>query len=385
MPGGLFFSGWDSSFFNGTAAGTGIHHPEASHKRISFGTARQPNSGNCLPGTQCLRVDWTSGVTEVGSSGSGYLDRQPKRSRWSKVIGNLTGGASSCGGAPFRYVGYLWPIHVTYPNVAPFLEATACVTSLGPTSQNVAGSGGSGSFNVTAPGACNWTAVPSDSFVTITSGSSGSGNGTVNFSVASNSGPQRSATIVVGGQVFSITQGGGGPCSPTPISFGQTVNGNLATSDCPLGDGTFYDPYSFSGTAGQQVMVFMTSTQFDTFLILNRPDGSPLSIDDDGGGGTNSRIPPGSGFITLPTTGTYTIWANAFDESDTIGAYSLTLATPPPPVQRTLTVASSNPNSGLTVTVSPTDNNGLSNGTTPFTRTYNHNTNVVVSCTRQCR
>ena len=267
---------------------------------------------------------------------------------------------------------------VTYPNVASFLEGTACVTSLGPTSQNFTGSGGSDSFNVTAPGDCNWTAVSSDSFVTITSGSSGSGNGTVNFSIASNTGPQRAATIVVSGQVFNITQGGGGSCTPTPISFGQTVNGNLATSDCPLGDGTFYDPYSFSGTAGQQVMVFMTSTQFDTFLILNRPDGSPLTADDDGGGGTNSRIPPGSGFITLPTTGTYTIWANAFDESDTTGAYSLTLATPPPPVQRTLTVASSNPNSGINVTVIPTDNNGLSNGTTQFTRTYNQNTNVTV-------
>ena len=346
MPGGLFFSGWDSSHFNGTAAGTGIHHPEASHKRISFGTARQPHSGNCIAGTQCLRVDWTSGVTEVGSSGSGIWIGNPNDPGGPRLIGNLTGGASSCFGAPSDMWDTYGRFSVTYPNVASFLEGTACVTSLGPTSQNFTGSGGSGSFNVTAPGGCNWTAVPSDSFVTITSGSSGSGNGTVNFSVASNSGPQRTATIVVGGQVFSITQGGGGPCSPTPISFGQTVNGNLATSDCPLGDGTFYDPYSFSGTAGQQVMVFMTSTQFDTFLILNRPDGSPLSIDDDGGGGTNSRIPPGSGFITLPTTGTYTIWANAFDESDTIGAYSLTLATPPPPVQRTLTVASSNPNSG---------------------------------------
>ena len=90
--------------------------------------------------------------------------------------------------------------------------------------------------------------------------------------------------------------------------------------DCPLGDGTFYDPYSFSGTAGQQVAVSMTSSEFDTFLILNRPDGSTLTFDD-GGGGTNSRIPP-SGFITLPVTGTYTIWANAFDPADTTGAFA---------------------------------------------------------------
>ncbi len=274
----------------------------------------------------------------------------------------------------------MWDVYgrfsVSYPSIASFLEGTACVTSLGPTNQNFTGAGGSGSFNVTAPGGCNWTAVPSDSFVTITSGSSGTGNGTVTFSVASNNGPQRTATIVVGGQVFSITQSGGGPCAPTPISIGQTVNGNLTTNDCPLGDGTFYDAYSFSGTAGQRVAVSMTSNQFDTFLILNRPDGSPLAIDDDGGGGTNSRIPPGSSFITLPTTGTYTIWANAFDPSDTTGAYSLTLSAPVP---RTLTIASSNPNSGISVQVIPSDNNGLSNGTTQFTRTYDQFTTVTLN------
>src|SRR4029078_6153374 len=36
---------------------------------------------------------------------------------------------------------------------------------------------------------------------------------------------------------------------------------------------------------------------------------------------------------------------------------------------RTLTVASVNPSSGVNITVSPTDNGGLGNGTTQFTRT----------------
>src|SRR5215213_10316450 len=49
------------------------------------------------------------------------------------------------------------------------------------------------------------------------------------------------------------------------------------------------------------------------------------------------------------------------------------------PVTRTLTVASVNPSSGVSITVSPNDNGGLGNGTTPFSRTYNQNT--VVSLT----
>ncbi|MBI3414041.1 MAG: proprotein convertase P-domain-containing protein, partial [Verrucomicrobia bacterium] len=40
---------------------------------------------------------------------------------------------------------------------------------------------------------------------------------------------------------------------------------------------------------------------------------------------------------------------------------------------RTLTVASSNPNNGVSVTASPNDNNGQGTGTTQFTRTYNNN------------
>src|ERR1700752_2315660 len=374
LPGGLFFSGWDSSPFNTSAAGTGIHHPQASHKRISFGTARQPNAGNCS-GLQCLRVDWSSGVTEPGSSGSGIWIGNPSDPGGPRLIGTLSAGQSGCNVAPQNNWDLYGRFNVTYPSIAPFLENTSCVTSLSQTSQTFTGSGGTGTFNVTASGSCNWTAVPGDSFITITSGSNGAGNGTVNFSVAPNNGPQRAATIVVGGQVFHIFQGGGGPCAPTPISIGQTVNGNLTTNDCPLDDGTFYDADSFSGTAGQRVAVTMTSNDFDTFLILNRPDGSTLALDDDGGGETNSRIPPGGSFITLPVTGTYTIWANAFDSDDTTGTYSLTITVPIP---RNLTIASSNPNSGIAVQVVAADNNGVSNGNTQFTVTYDQFTTITL-------
>jgi len=47
--------------------------------------------------------------------------------------------------------------------------------------------------------------------------------------------------------------------------------------------------------------------------------------------------------------------------------------------QRTLTVASTNPASGVSITVSPNDNDGLGNGTTQFSRTYNQNTSVSLT------
>ncbi len=47
-----------------------------------------------------------------------------------------------------------------------------------------------------------------------------------------------------------------------------------------------------------------------------------------------------------------------------------------PATTRTLTVASSNPASGVSVTVSPSDNGGFGSGTTQFSRTYNNNASV---------
>lgn len=46
---------------------------------------------------------------------------------------------------------------------------------------------------------------------------------------------------------------------------------------------------------------------------------------------------------------------------------------------QTLTVASINPGSGVSITVSPNDNSGLGNGVTQFTRTYNRNTMVTLT------
>jgi hypothetical protein len=134
-----------------------------------------------------------------------------------------------------------------------------------------------------------------------------------------------------------VSQVGGGSASPLAlgcanpdgaIAFGQTVNGTLQSGDCTLpSDGSFFDAYAFSGTAGQQVSINMTSLQFDTYLYLMKPGETTVSDDpnvtiqdDDGGGGTNSRIS-----VTLPTTGTYTILATSFASGAT-GSYSLSLS-----------------------------------------------------------
>lgn len=123
--------------------------------------------------------------------------------------------------------------------------------------------------------------------------------------------------------------GGSGSCTTTPIAVGQSRSGTLTSTDCryPSGTSFFSDPYSFNGTAGQQVAITMTSTTFDTWLALIGPNGSQIAFDNDGGGGTNSRIPAGSGFFSLPSTGTYTIQASS-NLTNASGSYTVTLSGP---------------------------------------------------------
>jgi hypothetical protein len=60
---------------------------------------------------------------------------------------------------------------------------------------------------VTAPAGCAWTVANSEpSWINITSGASGTGNGTVEFSVGANTVPERTGSLTVEGQVLTVKQ-----------------------------------------------------------------------------------------------------------------------------------------------------------------------------------
>ena len=58
---------------------------------------------------------------------------------------------------------------------------------------------------------CTWPATSNQPFLTISApaGGTGNGSGAVNYSVTANTGPaQRTATLTIAGQAFTVTQGG---------------------------------------------------------------------------------------------------------------------------------------------------------------------------------
>jgi hypothetical protein len=96
----------------------------------------------------------------------------------------------------------------------------SCIFSISPTSQSFGYSGGTDSIGVTAAAPdCSWTATNNDGWINVTSGTSGSGNGTVNYSVAANSGAARTGTLTIGGQTFTVTQA----TSPGVLQFSSAT------------------------------------------------------------------------------------------------------------------------------------------------------------------
>lgn len=92
VPGGVTFLGWDSFATPTGRPALGIHHPDGSFKRISFGGIDQ--SVPLLFGISADRyygVYWSEGVTEPGSSGSPLIDATTRH-----IIGQLYGGTSAC-------------------------------------------------------------------------------------------------------------------------------------------------------------------------------------------------------------------------------------------------------------------------------------------------
>lgn len=126
--------------------------------------------------------------------------------------------------------------------------------------------------------------------------------------------------------------------TPAPIGPGQTVSGVLEDGDAVLGDGSLYDAWVYQGRQGERLTIVMRSDAFDTYLAAGRGQGADCvecRTDDDGAGGTDSRL-----VVALPQDGDYVIRANSLG-ADGRGSYTLSVESDggaafragPPPVR----------------------------------------------------
>ena len=159
---------------------------------------------------------------------------------------NLNGGANRCAiwtvfarhGMGVSAVGNDGTTHVAATDVPADCGGT-CSFSINPTSASFAAAGGTASVAVTTTPGCNWTAASNNSFITITSGASGSGSGTVNYSVAANTSTlSRNGSLTIAGLTHSVSEAGtGGGCTNAIVNPGfetgttpWTISGQVTRS-----------------------------------------------------------------------------------------------------------------------------------------------------------
>ncbi len=111
--------------------------------------------------------------------------------------------------------------------VRTYKQATALCASISENSQFFPASGGSGSVDVTAPGACTWSVAKDLNWIIITSSESGSGNGRVTYEVRENfTGSPRTGMFSIAGRSVAVIQGSdiAGNCAYVISPTGGTMS-----------------------------------------------------------------------------------------------------------------------------------------------------------------
>jgi hypothetical protein len=150
------------------------------------GTVNVSTQNNCR-WTARSNNDWIIVTSDSNGNGSGSVNF-----RVAANTGAARTGTLSVEDRPFT---------VTQAAFSP-----SCNYTISPPSLNVAVGGGSGSVNVTTASTCAWTAVSNAAWITVTGGAGGTGNGSVAYTVAANTGAARNGTVTIAGQAFTVNQ-----------------------------------------------------------------------------------------------------------------------------------------------------------------------------------
>ncbi len=104
----------------------------------------------------------------------------------------------------------------------------SCSIAIAPANLAFAEEGGVGTVAVSAPAGCPWNTTSGGNWIAVTEGASGTGPGSVRYSVVANAAPEsRTGTVTIGGQSHTVTQEGRIPAacsydiSPSAANFGK--------------------------------------------------------------------------------------------------------------------------------------------------------------------
>ncbi|HVS31410.1 MAG TPA: BACON domain-containing protein [Thermoanaerobaculia bacterium] len=216
-------------------------------------------------------------------------------------------------------------------------SASSCSFAISPQSAAFPAGGGSGQVDVMTSAGCEWTATSNADWITITNVSADA----VTYSVASNDGPQRTGTMTIAEQTFTVTQDAGCAFSISPVSEHFTAAGGTGSVNVSTAAGCDWTAVSNdlwitiqmgsngsgSGTVNYSVGANDGASRSGTMTIA----GQTFTVEQDGAAACTYSISPvsehftaggGTGSITV-TAGDGCEWtASSNDEWITVTSVS---------------------------------------------------------------
>jgi len=170
-----------------------------------------PCTYSIAPTTQALAAGGGTGNTTV-STASGCAWTAASNAGWISVTSGATGSGNGT-------VGYAATANTTASSRTGTLTIggqtltvtqVACSYTVSPATQSIASGGGTANATIATTSGCPWTAVSNAAWLSITSSGSGSGNATVNYSIAANTTTSsRNGTLTIAGRTVTVTQAPG--------------------------------------------------------------------------------------------------------------------------------------------------------------------------------
>jgi hypothetical protein len=115
---------------------------------------------------------------------------------------------------------------------SPVGPSSVCAFEVAPATAEISEQGGTAALSVTTTAGCSWTASADREWITLTSGRTGSGSGSVSYAIAANSSTEsRTAIVTVEQMRHTIVQRGAAPPTPScryELAPGQAVFGKDA-------------------------------------------------------------------------------------------------------------------------------------------------------------
>jgi hypothetical protein len=108
--------------------------------------------------------------------------------------------------------------------------------------------------------------------------------------------------------------------APIPLTPGKEIVDVLSEGDIPTGQGSFARDYIVQLQAGDQVVLDLSSDNFDTIVALMTKEGATIGENDDGPDGTSNSLL----FMRITKSGSYIVRVKAFGET-TGGKFKLQL------------------------------------------------------------